>query len=170
MRCNSCGGRTDADQSFCRRCGSAVFVEESAYAAQRRTLATTLVEAAGVQAPSGQPTPVQAPPTLPGVPLSADTAARATRRALATARRARNAAPQTVAARSGCLGAVIRWAVFLGFIYYVLNATGLWPDVVRMVGEAANGEVVDTRPVVNKFRAIIDLPPLEDAPAGAPAP
>lgn len=165
MRCNSCGARTDADRSFCRRCGSAVFVEENAYAAQRLTLASTLVDAAAVQAPSGQATPVQAPPALPGVPLAADTAVRATRRALATARRARAASPPTVAASSGCLAALIRWAVFLGFIYYMLNATGLLPDVLRMAGQAVNGEVVDTRPIVNKVRAIVDLPPLEDAPA-----
>lgn len=160
MRCSACGGRTDPDRSFCRRCGSAVFVEDGVFTAQQRASAASLVESETGHAPEA--------PALPPVPtadaLTASTA-RAARRAASAARKARKAGPQPVAAGGGCIAGLIRWAVFLGFIYYGLNATGLLPDVMQMVREAVNGEVVDTRPIVNKFRAIVDLPPLDDSPA-----
>lgn len=138
-----------------------MFVEDADYTAQLRSSAATHVDAATVQAPSAPDAPVSAPP-LP----AADTAVRAARKAASAARRARKTAAQPAVAASGggCIAALIRWAVFLGFIYYVVNAVGLWPDIVRMATEAANGEAVDTRPVVNRFRAIVDLPPLEDPP------
>lgn len=165
MRCSACGGRTDADRSFCRRCGSAVFVEDSTYTSQTLSALKSLTESATQGAAPTLPSSVQE--------SAADTATRMARSAATTARRARarQATPQAVKAGAGCIVAYLRLAIFLGAIYYALSAMGLWSDVMRMAQQAVSGEVVDTRPIVNKFRAIVDLPPLEDsAPAEPPTP
>lgn len=164
MRCSACGGRTDADRSFCRRCGSAVFVEDSTYTAQTLSALKSLAESATQGSAPALPSSVQES-AADAATRMAGSAATAARRA-----RARQAMPQAAKAGAGCIVAYLRLAIFLGAIYYALSAMGLWSDVTRMAQEALRGETVDTRPVVNKFRAIVDLPPLDDRPAEPPTP
>jgi TonB family protein len=76
----------------------------------------------------------------------------------------------------GCLGALIRWAIFGGVVFYILNIVGAMPQVRRVASALLRGEQVDTAPIVDAFRAFIDLPPTgssegprESSPAVGPA-
>lgn len=157
MKCNSCGARSDPTRSFCRRCGSAVFVEENVYASMRAAAAAAI---SSISPPDHavQPDAVSGP---------SNPVPRVARAAKQAARRVRTQQPQAAAvAGAGCLGSLVRTAVFLGFAYFMLNGLGVWPAVRQAATAVANGEQVDVSGFVNQLRALIDLPPL-DNPEGA---
>ena len=164
MKCNSCGARSDPTRSFCRRCGSAVFVEENVYASMRAAAAAAI---SSISPPDHavQPDAVSGP---------SNPVPRVARAAKQAARRVRTQQPQAAAvAGAGCLGSLVRTAVFLGFAYFMLNGLGVWPAVRQAATAVANGEQVDVTGLVNQFRAFIDLPPLErnnGSGSGGPAP
>lgn len=151
MRCNSCGARSDPTRSFCRRCGSAVFVDDGIYASLRAA-------AAAATASISAPDHTVKPDAVSGPSNPVPRVAQAARQA---ARRVRTQPPQVAAAGAGCLGSLIRTALFLGFVYFILNSLGVWPVIRQTASAVANGEQVDLLPVVNQLRALVDLPPLD---------
>lgn len=159
LRCSSCGARCAPTRSFCKRCGSAVFVDEAAYSRLRQMPdlehGGAQVGAAGTAsgAESGSvPTPLRTPQGARRTP----------------ARRGRvQQAPAAGAAGTGCLGSLIRWAVFVGLAYYALNAFGLWPDVRSAANALLGGDSSELTRAIDRLRGI-DGPTTETALDGEP--
>ena len=142
LRCSSCGARCEPTRSFCKRCGSAVFVDDAVYSRLRQMPdlehGGSQVGAAGAASGSG-------PVTLP-VPQTIRRAA---------ARRGRvQQAPAAAAANAGCLGSLIRWAVFVGIAYYALNAFGLWPGLRSAADGLLRGDQTELNGFIDRLRGL----------------
>ncbi len=158
LRCSSCGARCEPTRSFCKRCGSAVFVDDTVYT---RLSQMPDLEHSGSQGASAS---VSGPSTLP-VPQSAHRPAR---------RDAVQRAPAAVVANAGCIGSLVRWAVFVGIAYYALNAFGLWPDVRSAATGLLGGDRTELTALVGRLRGVAgsstgtapdaDQPPASGAP------
>ncbi len=135
MRCRACKTRCDPNHSFCRRCGSAVFVDEATSAADTlravsaQTLSPDGPAASRVNFPQPAPRRRQARPERTSVP----------RVPRATA----EAAPSVVAA----IGSLIRMALFFGLLYAVIS---LWSvqEVRDLVVSLVRGERPELQPLL----------------------
>lgn len=139
LRCSSCGARCEPTRSFCKRCGSAVFVDEAAYSRLRQMPdlehGGSQVGASGASSGSG---PVAVP-----IPQAVRRAAR---------RGTAKQAPPAVAAGAGCLGSLIRWVVFVGIAYYALNAFGLWPGLKGAADALLRGDQSGITAFIDQLR------------------
>ena len=137
LRCSSCGARCEPTRSFCRRCGSAVFVDDASYARLRQipTLDRDSADPTRL-ADAAKPVP------------------QAVRRAVRRTRAQQPAVPAAAAAGAGCVGSLVRWAVFVGIAYYALNAFGLWPDVRSGIGALVSGDRSGLAPIVERLRTL----------------
>ena len=159
MRCSACGARCDPNRSFCQRCGSAVFLDDASFLRSR--IHPDLLGSQPVQAP-GPDAHVQAPER------------RVTQAARQAARRAMGNAT-TPAVGAGCIGSLVRWAIFFAIVSYAYNAIGSLPEVREALRSLGRGEQVDLTPAANALRSLVGLPPAEPAEkpaatAGAPSP
>lgn len=161
LRCSSCGARCEPTRSFCKRCGSAVFVDEVAYSRLRQMPdlehGGSQVGAAGASSGSG---PVAVP-----VPKALRRAAR---------RGAVQQAPAAAAAGAGCVGSLVRWAVFAGIAYYALNAFGLWPGLRGAAEALLRGDQSAASAFIDQLRGVdgstADSAPDADEPSAPGAP
>lgn len=152
MRCSACGARCDPNRSFCRRCGSAVFVDDADFAQMRRRTLEAAQEAVDTVRSAARDPRVESVRRA----IQRRPARQATQRAVP--------APAGAAAGAGCLAGLVRWAFFVGLIYFALVSLQVWPAVREMVDAAVRGEQVDVLPAVNRVRALFDLAPIERAP------
>jgi TonB family protein len=137
MRCSSCGSRTDPDRSFCRRCGSAVFMDDDTYVATRRLFVQDDGDA------------------LAALRSDRPSERRGIRRALPAA----PPRPAAVAASgAGCLAAFIRWGIFAGIVYFVFSTVAQVPEVRQAFDTFLRGDAVDLRPAADAVRRRIGLP------------
>jgi TonB family protein len=168
MRCSACGARSDPDRSFCQRCGSAVFLDDASFLRSR----VLSYERASqpVQAPAlGGSEHVQAPTTGASEHVQAP-ATRMTQAARQAARRTVRTAT-TPAVGAGCVGSLVRWAIFFAIASYAYNIIGSLPEVREAVRALGRGEQVDLTPAANAIRSLVGLPPSEPSsqPAAEPA-
>ena len=154
LRCSSCGARCEPTRSFCKRCGSAVFVDEAAYSRLRQM---PDLEHGGSQVGAAVGAASGGPGALP-LP-------QAVRRAVR--RGTMQQAPAAVVANAGCLGSLVRWAVFVGIAYYALNAFGLWPDLRNAAGALMRGDQTELTGLVDRLRGV-DGSTSETSPDGVP--
>lgn len=147
LRCSACGARCEPTRSFCGRCGSAVFVDEVAYARLRRM---PNLERSGSE--SGAQSTLSA---------RAQQLRRAGRR---TGTSDAMQPARVVAQGAGCLGSLVRWVVFVGIAYYALTMLGLWPGVRQAADSLMNGRPLELAPVIERLRGLAGLP--ESSPAG----
>ncbi len=138
LRCSSCGARCEPTRSFCKRCGSAVFVDDAVY---RRLSQMPDLEHSGSQGVSAS---VSGPTTV-AVPQAVRRPAR---------RGAVQQAPAAVVANAGCIGSLVRWAVFVGIAYYALNVFGLWPDVRNAANGLLSGDRTELSALVDRLRGL----------------
>jgi TonB family protein len=121
-----------------------------------------------VQAPSmGASEHVQAPTTGASEHVQAP-GTRVTQAARRAARRTVRSAT-TPAVGAGCVGSLVRWAVFFAIASYAYTAIGRLPEVREAVRTLARGEEVDLTPATNAIRALVNLPPVAER-AAAPDP
>ncbi len=137
LRCSSCGARCEPTRSFCKRCGSAVFVDEAAYSRLRQM---PDLEHGGSQVGAAVAAASGGPGALP-IP-------QAVRRA---ARRGTVQQVPAAAANAGCLGSLVRWVVFVGIAYYALNAFGLWPEVRNAANALLGGDRAELTSLVDRL-------------------
>lgn len=155
LRCSSCGARCEPTRSFCKRCGSAVFVDDSVYS---RLSQISDLEHGGSQVGAA----VGAASGGPGALPTPQVVRRAVRRGTM------QPAPAAVVANAGCLGSLVRWAVFVGIAYYALNAFGLWPDLRNAAGALMRGDQTELTGLVDRLRGVAGSTG-ETSPDGVPA-
>ena len=157
LRCSSCGARCEPTRSFCKRCGSAVFVDEAVYSRLRQM---PDLEHGGSQV--GTVSTSDQTATAPGP--------RAVRRA--ATRMAPRQVPAVAAAGAGCVGSLVRWAVFVGIAYYALNAFGLWPGLKQAADGLLRGDQSGVNAFVEQLRggtfSTPDTGTAADSPAASP--
>src|SRR5689334_3248522 len=119
MVCSACGRRVDSDRSFCRHCGSAVFIDAADFPGWR---AERSVEA--------RDDTVTARPQLSQSAMSTPAQRRP---------RVRTSTTSVPVKAAGCLGALVRLVIFGAIIWYV----GKWllaiPEVRTLLDAFASG-------------------------------
>ena len=155
MRCSACGARCDPNRSFCQRCGSAVFLDDASFLNSR--IHAYLPASQPVQAPGPDAT-VQAPER------------RVTQAARQAARRTVRAAT-TPAVGAGCVGSLVRWAIFFAIASYAYTAIGRLPEVRQALRSVARGDHVDSSGLANALRSLLGLEIVEPPakPASTPS-
>ena len=156
LRCSSCGARCEPTRSFCKRCGSAVFVDETAYSRLRQM---PDLEHGGSQVGASGASSGSGPVTVP-IPQAVRRAAR---------RGAVKQVPAAAAAGAGCLGSLIRWVVFVGVAYYALNALGLWPGLKGAADALLRGDQSGVTAFIDQLRGATGAA-TETAPDADPSP
>ena len=123
MVCSACGRKVDPERSFCRHCGSMVFIDEG----ERRWRETR--ESTQPPAPVDQSVSVQATPVRMRRP--------------APVQRPVRPVPSTPPLSLGCIGGLMRLLLFVAVVWY----GGRWllsiPEVKTLANAVLTGSVSD---------------------------
>ena len=123
MVCSACGRKVDPERSFCRNCGSMVFIEERERR-WRETHAATQPPAPVDQTVRVQTTPVRTPRPAP-------------------VQRPARPVPVRPPLSLGCIGGLVRLLLFVAVVWYA----GRWllsiPEVKTLANAVMSGSVSD---------------------------
>lgn len=137
MICLACKRRVDGNRSFCRNCGSSVFIEKN----EAASFLARYADPVDVTPPAGR-TPAPPPPSSPSRPASRSLPSPS---GIATAKRARQqqAARDVKAAAAsgaGCIAGLVRLAIFAAIIYYGGSALLRIPEVANVKDAIQRGD------------------------------